>query len=178
MPGEAQSMAPVHVCLDGLGNAPRLVITSPSGQTRTYRPAPGEDTSNISWLTLLPRGPAGTYTVTASASDGSNPVSRRFEVAAAAAPALAVNPDSAAPDAVFAVSLAGFPASKPVRVHVHRFAAADEGEPTYVTTLPVVVDAEGQGELSIAGQSGDPLATYILVSDPGEAMSTFDLTAP
>ena len=178
MPGEAQTMAPVHVCLDGLGSAPRLVVTSPSGQTRTYRPAAGDDSSNVSWLTLLPRGPAGTYTVTASSSDGSNPVSRRFEVGAATAPALAVNPDSAAPGGVFMVSLAGFAASKPARVHVYRSVEGDDGEPAYVTTLPVVIDAEGEGELSIAAQAGDPVATYILVSDPGEALITFDLTAP
>ena len=131
----------------------------------------------VSW-TSVPGDPLGKYEV--AATQGARKGTGTFTVSAASTPRMvAIEPSRGAPGTTFRFGLAGFVARSTVDLHLYR--SEGNGTHSYLTTVPAVMDGQGQTILSIPTASDDPKGSYcILRRGPRAAPdyscgSTFDL---
>ena len=152
------------ICFPGFApNQPvEADVQLPDGTVRTVSVTTfnsPEGVPALSW-TSVPGDPLGVYKV--SARQGSISGTGSFTVGAAATPrTVGIPPLAGPPGTTFRFGLAGFVPNSVVDLYLYR--SGENGVHTYLTTVPVTMDGDGQAILSLPTAAGDPEGAYCFV---------------
>jgi hypothetical protein len=150
------------ICLTGL--VPKqdiqVQVALPDGSMRRNRlRADRAGTALWEW-NLLPGEPLGEYTITAS--QAALRLDSNFTVSAASQPKMLIIPPEGPPGTTFQIGLAGFQPGTRAMIPLYRHHARYS---TYLTQLPIEINARGEGLYTLRTRPDDDAGTYDLILD-------------